>query len=66
MPGREDFTAGPDGTLWMVSGTVLHSFRPGESGGWRVVGDLGEHGLGEITRLAVHPNGELIALVAAE
>ncbi len=63
FPQREDLTWSPAGELWMADGSVVHRWCE-SCGGWRVVGDLGKHGLGEITRLAIDPGGERLALVA--
>ena len=63
-PEREDYAWAPDGSLWMGDGTVLYRRLTG--GEWQRVADLGEHGLGVITRLAIHPDGAHLALVAAE
>ena len=50
----------PDGTLFMVKDEVLYSWRRGQSG-WREVQRLSLSG---VTRLAVSPKGDAIALVA--
>lgn len=53
----------PDGTLLMAHGGALHAWREGETA-WRVVADLNALGLKGVTRLAVSPKGDRIALVA--
>jgi Tol biopolymer transport system component len=53
----------PDGTLLMAHDGSLHAWRKG-GGGWEVVADLGALGLRDVTRLAVSPKGEWLALVA--
>ena len=53
----------PDGTLLMAHGGSLHAWRQGDTA-WRVVADLNALGLKSVTRLAVSPNGDRIALVA--
>ncbi len=65
LPEREDFTFSPSGELWMADGSVLYVAKPGEKA-WTLVADLADHGLKDLTRLAVHPDGNLLALVAAE
>lgn len=65
-PDREDFTVGPGGRFFMGDAEgILYSWRPGDDG-WAKVADLGEHGLKDLTRLAVHPDGKLLAVVAAD
>lgn len=53
----------PDGALLQGHGGRLLSFRPGTDTDWREVADLTHLGL-RISRLAVHPDGTWIALVA--
>ena len=52
----------PDGRIIMGSGSRV-AMRSIE-GDWQVIGDLADAGITGITRLAVHPDGELIAVVA--
>ena len=54
----------PDGAMVMAHGGKLHAWRPGAAG-WTVVADLDALGLRGVTRLAVSPKGDHIALVAA-
>lgn len=54
----------PDGTLLMAHGGSLHAWRAGETT-WRVVADLEGLGLKGVTRLAVSPGGDRIAIVAS-
>jgi dipeptidyl aminopeptidase/acylaminoacyl peptidase len=53
----------PDGLLLMAHGGVLYGWRPGDAD-WRRVADLGALGLNGVTRLAVSPAGDRIAIVA--
>jgi WD40 repeat protein len=53
-----------DGTLLMAHGGTLYSWRPGASG-WKAAADLSALGLREVTRLAISPRGDRIAIVAA-
>lgn len=56
----------PDGrTILMSAGTKIYSWTRGEAG-WSEVFDGAPHQLGAITRLAVSPNGDAIAMVTAE
>jgi len=54
----------PDGTLLMAHGGILYSWRRGQSG-WTEVASLERMGLTGVTRLAVSPRGNWLALVAA-
>lgn len=62
--GQEDYAWTPDGTLLMANGTILSQWRRGSDTDWTPVADLAIHGLGPITRLAVSPLGDRIALVS--
>jgi hypothetical protein len=53
----------PDGTLLMAHDGTLHAWKQGESG-WRAVADLDALGLRNVTRLAVSPKGDRLAIVA--
>jgi hypothetical protein len=56
----------PDGkTILMSGGTKVFSWTRGGSG-WTEVFDAAPHGLGAVTRLAVSPNGDAVAIVVAE
>jgi hypothetical protein len=54
----------PDGLLLMAEKDVLYGWRRGDTG-WRRLADLAALGLHDVTRLAVSPKGDRIALVAA-
>lgn len=65
MPRRvEDYAWTPDGVVLAGEGTVLKSFDPRRGGEWVVVADLARFGLSSITRLAVSPRGDAVAVVA--
>lgn len=53
----------PDGTVLMAHNGTLHAWKAGESA-WRAVADLTSLGLRNVTRLAVSPKGDRIAIVA--
>lgn len=53
----------PDGTLFMSHAGSLHAWRPGATT-WEAVADLAALGLRSVTRLAVSPAGDRIAIVA--
>jgi hypothetical protein len=52
----------PDGTLLMVQGNVLYGWKRGESG-WKEITSLERLSLSGVTRLAVSPRGDYLALV---
>lgn len=61
---REAYVAWtPDGTLLMAHNGSLYAWKRGQAE-WRVVADLGALGLKDVSRLAVSPRGDQIALVA--
>jgi hypothetical protein len=49
--------------MLMAAGGHLHGWRRGEQ--WRPVADLASLGLRNVSRLAMSPKGDRIALVAA-
>ena len=53
----------PDGTLLMAHSGWLHAWKAGDAA-WRAAVDLESLGLKGVTRLAVSPKGDRIALVA--
>ena len=53
----------PDGTLLMAVDATLYRWRSGEPN-WTVVANLGALGLRNVTRLAVSPKGDRLAIVA--
>lgn len=59
-----DFAWSPDGTLFASDGARLFRLRPGVDAAWIEVADLAAAGLGTVSRLAVSPRGDRIALVA--
>lgn len=64
LPESEDYAWAPDGSLIMGSGALLYrGVRRGREIEWSVLTDLGEEGLGPITRLAVSPDGRTLAVV---
>ncbi|MEO6213886.1 MAG: hypothetical protein ABIP65_09700, partial [Vicinamibacterales bacterium] len=52
----------PDGTLLMAAAGKLYAWRPG--GDWTAIADLDAAGLRSVSRLAISPLGEWLALVA--
>jgi hypothetical protein len=53
----------PDGTLLMAVNSTVYRWRIGEPD-WTVVADLERFGLREMSRLAVSPKGDRLAIVA--
>jgi hypothetical protein len=54
----------PDGTLLMVKGPTLYSWKRGQSG-WKEVTSLERLSLSGVTRIAVSPKGNYLALVGS-
>jgi hypothetical protein len=63
VPGSQDCAWTPDGLLLMAKGTTIYACRP-DSTEWAKVDHY--YGVGTITRMAVSPKGDRIALVADE
>ncbi|MDZ4749296.1 MAG: hypothetical protein SH808_12480 [Saprospiraceae bacterium] len=64
-PGKsEDFALAPDGTYFMGVGSKLYCFHPAHHLSWQEVGDVSVHGITQISRLAVSPDGKQLALVS--
>lgn len=66
LDGSEDCAWTPDGRLLMGQGAKLFSWQPGGNTGWEEVANFAAAGLQSITRLAVSPKGDRIAIVAVE
>ncbi len=64
LPGSEDYAWTPDGAILMGQGPRLFAWRRGEDG-WTEVGNLESYGIGEISRIAVSPAGDWIAIVSS-
>lgn len=62
---NEFFTWTSDGSLLSASGNRLLQWRPGEKD-WSEVRRFAEPGLQQISRLAISPSGDRLALVGAE
>jgi hypothetical protein len=65
VPGSEDCAWTPDGVLLMAKGTTVYACRPGASE-WAEVARFDDLAMGPVTRLAVSPKGDRLALVAGE
>lgn len=63
-PGADFFAWTPDGIVLTASGTTLYQWDSRRGGAWEQVVDLAAAGLGDVTRLAVSPKGDRLAIVA--
>ncbi|MEO8362332.1 MAG: hypothetical protein ABI672_20060 [Vicinamibacteria bacterium] len=63
--GREDYAWLNDGTLVISSGSKILALKPGVDTEWREIGDFEALGLMDLSRLATHPRGDQIAIVAS-
>lgn len=61
---NEYYTWTPNGTLLSAKGSRIYAWRGGW-GEWKEVTDLSSYGVGAASRLAVSPEGDRLALVAA-
>ena len=61
LPGREDYAWTPTGEILMGDGASLFGWTA--EGGWSQVAELDGEGAGDISRLAVSPDGSRIAVV---
>jgi dipeptidyl aminopeptidase/acylaminoacyl peptidase len=65
LPGSEDLAWTPDGTLLMAQDAKLYQLDPAAPApDWRLVADFSAAGLKKITRLALSPKADRLALVA--
>lgn len=63
LAGSEDLIWMPDGTLLMGKGAVLYQRSPGAGTEWVKLADFSASGINQITRLAISPDGQRLALV---
>ncbi|HEX8163071.1 MAG TPA: hypothetical protein VF538_14465 [Pyrinomonadaceae bacterium] len=66
LPGSEDLAWLPDGSLLMAQDSKLFRFDPAREHSWQQVADFAPNGLHKITRIAVSPAGDRLALVAQQ
>jgi len=62
--GADFFAWMPNGIVLTASGTTLYQWDSRGGGGWEQVGDFAPAGLTNVTRLAVSPKGDRLAIVA--
>ncbi len=63
-PGADFFAWMPDGSVLTASGTKLYRWDVKRGGEWEEVTDFAAAGLTDVTRLAVSPTGDRLAIVA--
>ena len=63
LPGREDYAWTPTGEILMGDGTSLHAWTA--DAGWTEVAAVERDDAGDISRLAISPDGSRIAIVRA-
>lgn len=63
LEGNEFYAWTPSGVLLMGQGSKLFRFFPGRSQDWEELADLGSAGVRGISRIAVSPEGDQIAVV---
>ncbi len=64
FPGTEDFWLSTDDSLWMGSGAKIYRSVSTDRL-WRLVEDLSEYGLVEISRITLNPANQSLAIVSA-
>lgn len=63
LEGVEDFVLLNDGTVLMGKGSKLYKFNRNEDISWKEVADLSNHGIRNISRMAVSFDGSQLAIV---
>jgi len=64
LAGSEDYVWTPDGAIIMASGSKLYRWDPQKDKDWQEIADLSPAGVKGITRLAISPRADRLALVA--
>ncbi len=65
LSGGQDYAWMPDGTALMGQGSKLFRWAPKSGATWEQVADFADAGIQGITRLAVSPQGDWLAIVGA-
>ena len=63
--GREDYAWLADGTLVISAGSKVLALKPGVDADWREIADFEALSLKDLSRLAISPRGDQIAIVAS-
>ena len=66
LPGVDQYAWTPAGVLLMAKGSKLYQWSPSRGPDWEEIADFTARGLDSITRLALSPRGDRLALVAAD
>jgi hypothetical protein len=66
LEGSQDMAWMPDQTIIMGKGNKLYKLRPGEDKAWIEIASLDKFQLSGVTRLAISPLGDKIAIVVEE
>lgn len=66
LPASEDFVWTATGTMLMAKGSKLYSRNPEKDKDWQEVADFSSSGVKSVTRLAVSPQGDRLAMVASK
>jgi len=66
FPETEDYTWSVAGSIYTPNGSKIYSWHSGKDKDWKEEIDLAAAGLKKISRMAVSPDGNWIALVAEE
>ncbi|MFQ6046424.1 MAG: hypothetical protein ACE5PT_08715 [Gemmatimonadales bacterium] len=64
LPQNEFYAWMPDGTLVTAAGSKLFTWKEGQHDSWREAADFADVGIGPISRIAVSPEGDMLALVS--
>ena len=64
LPGSEEYAWTPGGILLMAKDSKLFSWNPAKETSWQELADFSQAGLKNITRIAVSPKGDRLAIVA--
>lgn len=66
LPKVEDMAWSPDSAIWMGKDSQLYTLKPGRDKTWQKAADLSEWHLNHITRVAISPKGNKVAVVVKE
>lgn len=64
LPGSEDYAWLPDGSMLMGSGSKLYRWQAESPNEWQLLADFSADSLHDITRIAVSPDGQYLAVVS--